>query len=131
METFVVALPCEASRLFELRRRFAAWLETTSLPGDLTDVVVLATHEAAANPIQHANSCESVTVAAQVAENTLVVNVTVAAQDWQEDTNDGKDTLGMVLIRGLMPQVEIQTRAGERVVRMLHPLPSSDGLATS
>jgi anti-sigma regulatory factor (Ser/Thr protein kinase) len=131
MDTFVVTLPCEASRLIELRRRFATWLETSSLPDDLTDLVVLATHEAAANPIQHATSCESVTVAAKVDHETLIVEVTAASPDWKANSNYPEDALGMTLIRGIIPQVEIHARANETVVRMLHPLPGSANVETT
>ena len=55
MEVFLVTLPCDVSRLVELRRDLGEWLDQTDLGDAMRSSVVLATHEAAANAIQHAN----------------------------------------------------------------------------
>jgi anti-sigma regulatory factor (Ser/Thr protein kinase) len=70
MDAFVARLPCEVSRLAALRRDLNGWLAETDLPDRVRSSVVLATHEAAANAIEHATPCESVEVRAAIDEET-------------------------------------------------------------
>ena len=75
MDAFVARVPCEVSRLAALRRDLNGWLAETDLPDRIRSSVVLATHEAAANAIEHATPCESVEVRAEIDEENLTVAV--------------------------------------------------------
>ena len=88
---------------------------------DARDAVVLATHEAAANAMEHARGAGRVTVRGEVEEDAVMVVVTNAG-DWREPVHlDGRGR-GMALIRALMSDVDIETDSRRCVVRMRRAL---------
>jgi serine/threonine-protein kinase RsbW len=118
MEAFAAKLPCEASRLAELRRRLGEWLDASELPDPLRSSVVLATHEAAANAIEHAVPCEVIEVRAAIDAETLTVAVTDSGVWKHANLDDDERGRGLMMISVLMPQVEITTEPTGTTVRM-------------
>ncbi len=122
MDAFVAKLPCELWRLAALRRDLDGWLAKRHLSDRIRSSVVLATHEAAANAIQHAAPCEWVEVRAGIDEE----NLTVAVRDtgvWKHATLDNDERgRGLIMITALVPRVEIITQPDGTIVRMTAPL---------
>ena len=121
MDAFVARLPCEVSRLAALRRDLGGWLAETDLSDRIRSSIVLATHEAAANAIEHATPCESVEVRAAIDEE----NLTVAVRDtgvWKQANLDNDERgRGLIMITALIPHVEIVTEPSGTTVRMIAP----------
>jgi serine/threonine-protein kinase RsbW len=120
-EGFNAVLPLDSGRLEPLRRRVGSWLDAAGVADDARDAVVLATHEAAANAMEHAQGAGRVTVRGKVEEDVIVVVVTNAG-DWREpEHRDGRGR-GLALIRAVMSDVDIETDSRRCVVRMRRAL---------
>jgi len=76
MEAFEASLSLDPWHLRGLRRELAAWLERASVADEICEAIILATHEAAANAIEHADPGTEVTVKGVRADNKLMVMVT-------------------------------------------------------
>jgi anti-sigma regulatory factor (Ser/Thr protein kinase) len=122
METFVATLPRELSRLGELRRDLGAWLDQTELSEELRNAIILSTHEAAANAIEHAETCNAVEIRAAIEEDELTVAVTDAGT-WKHASFDNDERgRGLMMISVLMPHVEIISKPDGTTIRMSAPL---------
>jgi anti-sigma regulatory factor (Ser/Thr protein kinase) len=122
MDAFVATLPCELTRLRELRHDLAAWLDQTDLSDELRSSVVLAAHEAAANAIEHAEPCLSVEVRAAIDRGNLTVVVTDTGV-WKHASIDNDERgRGLMMISVLMPHVEITSEPRGTTIRMSAPL---------
>ena len=117
MEPFEATLPPDLARLRDLRHALAAWLERVGITGRDRDAVVLATHEAAANGIQHAAA--RVTVRGVRDEEKLLVVVSNTGR-WRgrprDETRSGGS--GLTVIRGLMSHLDINVGEGRTTLRM-------------
>lgn len=122
MEAFEAALPCELTRLAELRRDLGAWLDQIDLSEELRSSVILATHEAAANAIEHAVPCESVEVRAAIERDRLTVTVTDTGAWKHASFDDDERGRGLMMISVLMPQVEITSEPHGTTIRMHVPM---------
>jgi serine/threonine-protein kinase RsbW len=116
MEPFEVSLPPDLLRLRELRKALAAWLETVDVPPSQRDPVVLATHEAAANSIEHA--CGRVTVRAVRDPDKVIVVVTNSGRWKGPNPPKVERGSGMVLMQGLMSRFEIRVDPERTTLRM-------------
>ncbi len=122
MEVFIASLPCELTRLGELRRDLGRWLDQTELSDKLRSSVILATHEAAANAIEHAEPCVTVEVHAAIERNSLSVAVTDTGT-WKHARFDNHERgRGLTMISALMPHVEIISEPHGTTIRMRAPL---------
>ena len=101
-----------------MRRELAAWLARIRVAGDVRDEIILATHEAAANAIEHARPGSEVTVrAARDADKVLVV--VTNSGEWKEPRFvDDRRGRGLALMKRLMSDLEIQVKSQRTVVRM-------------
>lgn len=118
----MATLPCEVSRLAELRRDLGEWLEEKDLGDAIRSSVVLATHEAAANAIQHAKPCEAVKIRAAIDGDSLTIAVTDTGIWKHASFDDDERGRGLMMISVLMPHVEITTEPSGTTVRMRAPL---------
>jgi anti-sigma regulatory factor (Ser/Thr protein kinase) len=75
----------------------------------------LATHEAAANAVEHAQAGVVVTVSRDGNRVTVVVR---NAGGWNEPDGDKYRGRGLILMRGLMSLVEVGSRPDGSVIRM-------------
>ncbi len=122
MEAFVATLPCDLTELAELRRALGAWLDQSELSDELRSSVVLATHEAAANAIEHAEPCKAVEVRAAIERERLTVAVTDTGT-WKHASFDNDERgRGLLMISVLMRQVEITSEPHGTTIRMRAPL---------
>jgi serine/threonine-protein kinase RsbW len=118
IEPFESSLSLDLFLLGGLRRELAAWLARIHVAGDVRDEIILATHEAAANAIEHARSGSEVTVRAVRDANKVIVVVTNSGR-WAEPRSlDEARGRGLTLIKQLMSDLEIQVKSQRTVVRM-------------
>jgi anti-sigma regulatory factor (Ser/Thr protein kinase) len=75
MQRLEFTLPHDTRVLASLRETLAAWLERVGVPDADSVSVVLATHEAAANAIEHADSVAPVAIEARFADGTVSVEI--------------------------------------------------------
>jgi anti-sigma regulatory factor (Ser/Thr protein kinase) len=86
--------------------------------GDVRDEIILATHEAAANAIEHARMGTEVSVRG-VRDADKVIIVVANSGEWTEPRSlDERRGRGLTLITKLMSDLEIQAKSQRTVVRM-------------
>jgi serine/threonine-protein kinase RsbW len=118
IEHFETSLNLDLSRLRALRRQLAAWLERMSVPAEVRDDVILATHEAAANAIEHAELGSEVTVKGVQDEGSVLVIVTNSGVWKRPRSSDEMRGRGLALMQALMSELEVQVRNRRTVLRM-------------
>lgn len=118
MDPFEASLSQDLSLLGGLRRELAAWLAQVQVVGGLMDDIILATHEAAANAIEHARTGTEVTIRG-VRDESKVVIVVANSGGWKKPRSvyemRGR---GLTLMKQLMSDLEIQVKSQSTVVRM-------------
>lgn len=121
MDEFHFTLPVDAVFLASLRRELGAWLETVGVGDQQRDDLVLATHEAAANAIEHGASSDQVWVDAFFFGGEITVEV---HDNGQWNTSSEERGRGLVLAERLVSHVEILRDAQGTTLRLLsHSLP--------
>ena len=116
---FQAELPPDLAQLRLLRRRLADWLAETGVEPRAGEAIVLATHEAAGNAIQHAAASVIVLAARDRAGLTVIVR---NAGTWKEFDGSEYRGRGLPLMRELMSSVHIASANGESVVEMRRTL---------
>lgn len=117
-----LVLPTDPRSLRELRVSLAGWLASQGLSEASTRAIVLATHEAAANAIEHSGTRRGATVRARIEGRTARVEVKNEG-DWKPATfDDDERGRGLLLITALMSGFEIDTDATGTTIRMVHPV---------
>jgi anti-sigma regulatory factor (Ser/Thr protein kinase) len=113
-------LPPDAGVLAPLRQALAAWLERAGVAEHHRASVVLATHEAVANAIEHAESVEPVQVEARFADGTVTIEIRDRGR-WKTQAHaDDERGRGLLLIKQLVTAVEIQTQPAGTTLRLLY-----------
>ena len=125
MEPFETNLSLDLFLLRGLRRELAAWLARIRVKGDVRDEIILATHEAAANAIEHARRGSEVTVRG-VRDADKVIIVVANSGTWNEPrSSDESRGRGLALIKEVMSDLEIHVKSQRTVVRMRKDLSAS------
>ena len=115
---FETSLSLDLSLLGGLRRALAAWLAQVQVVGGVSDDIILATHEAAANAIEHARLGSEVTIRG-VRDATKVIIVVTNNGGWKKPRSvDEMRGRGLALMKDLMSDLEIQVKSQRTVVRM-------------
>jgi anti-sigma regulatory factor (Ser/Thr protein kinase) len=117
VEDFHASYPCEVSRLRELRVGLAEWCDDREID---SDIVILATHEAAANAIKHA--CRSFEVSARLEDETVLIEVRDSGRKPADGDALVEQQIGLSLIRVLMDHVEIRDAGTMATIRMMRTL---------
>ena len=120
MESFYATLPLDFGHLGDLRRALTAWLSDAGVPDARRAGAVLATHEAAANAIEHADSDGPIEVRAQLCDGTLTIEVSDSGR-WKAPTHlpaDDERGMGLSVIEGLVSELEIRTDSHGTTLRM-------------
>jgi serine/threonine-protein kinase RsbW len=123
MEPLEVSLHLDLSLLRGMRRDLATWLGKVGVPDEIRDEVILATHEAAANAIEHADLDTEVTVRMLESDGKIIVHVLNRGQWRPPRSAEEMRGRGLSLIEQLMSDVDIQATRGCTMVRMLRELP--------
>jgi anti-sigma regulatory factor (Ser/Thr protein kinase) len=85
--------------------------------------LVLATHEAVANAVEHGRAGHSVTIRGRIENGNVTVEVSDDG-DWQEATFDNEERgRGLMLIAGLMDEFELLSTRPGTTVRMVRGTP--------
>ena len=105
--------------LAPLRHSLDAWLERGGMSEHSRDAVILATHEAVANAIQHSGTDDRIRVRADAKPDGLTIEV---ADDgtWRipDDPPQLERGRGLDLIRSLVSDATIHTDTGGTTVRL-------------
>ena len=119
MASFSVSLPAEPASLLRLRNELQRWLEQTGVPTDLAFGVVAAASEAASNAVEHAEGPREpvVELEAEYHQDLLTVRVRDHGR-WREPRFDSGRNRGLLLISGLMSEVDIDRSGKGTVVTM-------------
>ena len=120
MEPFATTLWSDAASLRHLRRSLAEWLqETAAVPIHARDAIVLATHEAAANGIQHGTAGSSVTIDGRVFGDRVVVEV-VSAGCWGAHGRATSELRGrgLTLMHAVVSEMETDMQPERTTVRL-------------
>ena len=125
IEPFETSLALDLFLLRGLRRELTAWLASIRVGGDVRDEIILATHEAAANAIEYARRGSEVTVRG-VRDLDKVIIVVANSGEWKEPRSlDEMRGRGLILVKQLMSDLEIQVKSQRTVVRMRKDLSAS------
>jgi anti-sigma regulatory factor (Ser/Thr protein kinase) len=101
-------------KLRGMRHLLVSWLEATGASEAVRGAVMLATHEAAANAMEHGQPESPVTVtASQGDDGGFIVEVT-SHGGWREP-EPGHTGRGLTMMRELMSEVTIQPRTSVRM----------------
>ena len=115
MEPFITTVSGDKTLLRDLRHSLTFWLELAGAPAEAQTSIVLATHEAAANAIEHGDTGGSVLVTAEPeGEGGFVVVVRNDGGWKQESVRDGRGR-GLAMMHELMSDVGITTTTTVRM----------------
>jgi anti-sigma regulatory factor (Ser/Thr protein kinase) len=122
VKPYLTRLDSDLGALAAMRRSLASWLERTGMPEPPLEAVVLATHEAVVNSIQHAGASGPVEVRASHELDEWVVEVEDDGHWKTRDVPRPDDRgRGIDLMRALVSRVEIITNGGGTLVRLHEP----------
>ena len=125
IEPFETSLSLDLFLLRGMRRELATWLASVRVVGDVRDEIILATHEAAANAIEHARPGSEVTVRA-VRDADKVIVVVTNSGGWKPPRSlEEMRGRGLILMKQVMSDLEIQAKSQSTVVRMRKDLSAS------
>ena len=120
MGVFSVKVELSLTALALLRHSLDAWLQQCGMTEPPRAAVVLATHEALANAIQHSKSADPIVVYAEARSNEFVIEVTDRGH-WQTAASppDEQRGRGLPMIRELVSAAQILTDENGTTVRLL------------
>jgi len=125
IEPFEVTLSLDLFLLRGLRRELREWLLRNHVAEDSRDEIILATHEAAANAIEHAQIGSEVTIRGVRKLSKVVIVVTNTGEWARPRSPDEARGRGLDLMKQLMTDLEIQAKPQRTVVRMWKDLARS------
>lgn len=124
METFSIVLLPEFHHLQALRKSLRVWIQSTGLEGTAQEALILATHEAAANAIEHAGPDAQIEIEATLDDHRVTIEIRDNGH-WKErhgtSRQDREGGMGLALIAGLMPYMELIHNANGTTLRITHP----------
>lgn len=122
MNPFRQTISPDVSRLAPLRRALSTWLERAGVADPPRADVVLATHEAAANAIEHGNPEQPFAVRGEIIDQVLTIEISDTGR-W-EGRRLGSDERGrgLMLIEALVTKMEIEIGGGGTTFRLLQQL---------
>ena len=122
IETFQTTLAPDLSLLASLRHALELWLEEVGVADPPRSELVLATHEAAANAIEHAASIVADRDPGRRAAATVVVEIRDHGR-WQERRDENEERgRGLKLIESLVSAVKIETDEDGTTLRLLQKI---------
>lgn len=120
MQRFEFMLQPELAALASLRHALTDWLGRARLEeGDRANVL-LATHEAAANALEHGASSEPVVVYAWIVDSLVTVEIRDRGRWKVQSFTDEERGRGLILIENLVSAVEICTDDRGTLLRLLY-----------
>jgi anti-sigma regulatory factor (Ser/Thr protein kinase) len=113
--------PALATQLSRVRSQVAAWATSMGMNGDAVDDLVLATHEALANVVDHAypgGSGVATVKAERSAPDELLVSVSDRGHWRKPPADPGRRGHGLTIIARLAKHVEVRRGEGGTTVAM-------------
>ena len=120
LQAFEFMLQPEFAALASLRRALSAWLALARVEERARVDVVLATHEAAANALEHSDLAQPVAVYAQLADSLVTVEISNQGGWKVPSFTDNDRGRGLLLIDKLVSELEIQTDDRGTTLRLLY-----------
>lgn len=96
----------------------AAWLTQVDVTGVVSDDIILATHEAAVNAIEHARLGTEVTIRGARDDYKVIMVITNSGEWKKARSAEEMRGRGLILMKQLMSELEIQVKSRRTVVRM-------------
>ena len=122
----VVRMPAEPHVLAPLRQTLRRWMRAVGAPHDVVNDVLVASGEACANVIQHAYGAGEGTLEMELDMVADHVEVTVRDRGgWRPPVGEDGGR-GLMLMRGFMDEVDVDTGPDGTVVRMRRRLPGTN-----
>jgi anti-sigma regulatory factor (Ser/Thr protein kinase) len=120
-------IPAHPNRLAEVRRRLAAWLTAHGASRAEANDIVLATHEAAMNAIEHAYGPgdAEITVSAELHGDGIEISIHDSGR-WRESRSEHRGR-GRSIMSALMDDVSIDTSPTGSTVRLRRRLDDPEG----
>jgi anti-sigma regulatory factor (Ser/Thr protein kinase) len=114
---FEIRIPARIEELRRLRHALTRWLEGQGTPSDVGADVALATHEAAANAVEHAYPREPGDLVVRAGHDDGVLVVIIADEGrWRPPSRTDQRGRGLTLMHNLMDSVQIDpSPSGTRV----------------
>jgi anti-sigma regulatory factor (Ser/Thr protein kinase) len=104
----------DLSQLVAFRGSIASWLDAAGIDRETRNDIVLASHEALANAMEHGQE-ELVKVHAEIADDSVTVSVSNAG-DWRPPIFNDHRGRGLIVIRALMTNVDVDATSNVSVV---------------
>lgn len=115
MTAFAATLAHGPAELRGMRHLLLSWLELAGAPESVRGAVILATHEAAANAMEHGQPESPVTVTASQGEDGGFTVEVMNHGGWREPEL-GHNGRGLAMMNELMSEVAIQTSTNVRML---------------
>jgi anti-sigma regulatory factor (Ser/Thr protein kinase) len=112
------AMDARAQSLLMIRRAVTRWLEDLEVPPAVATEIVMAVHEAAANVVEHAYGPTGGTITITAKREGDQVDVLVRDSGTWRGSSRGDRGNGLLLMRGLMDSVLVDTSADGTVVQL-------------
>lgn len=115
----LLTFPTEDVDLRGVRRVVGDWLDTQGVSVTTSTALVLATHEAVANALEHGKDGHSVTVRGRIDNGDVTVEVSDDG-DWQTATfEDHERGRGLMMIAALTDEFELSSNRPGTTIRMV------------
>ena len=105
----------DLSQLRAFRVSVASWLDAAGVNRETRDDIVLATHEAVANAMEHALEDGPIRLRGEIAKDAVTVSVSNAG-DWRAPNSNDARGRGLAVIRALMTRVDVEAGSHVSVV---------------
>ena len=116
---FGLTFPPEDVHLGGVRRAVGDWLDQQTISVEARNALVLATHEAVANAIEHGEAGHTVTVRGRLDNGIITIEVSDEG-GWQEATFDDEERgRGIMLIAALTDEFELSSNGPGTTLRMM------------
>ena len=120
--TFQKTLSPDLELLAPFRHLLSSWLRQVGVAEPPRSALVLATHEAVANAIEHARTSAPIEVRARISAATVAVEVKDHGS-WRERPSVNEERgRGLELIEGLVSAVKIETEESGTTLRLLQQI---------
>jgi len=114
------SVPADSAQLAAVRHSVSAWLETEGVADPARADVVLATHEATANAVEHSSSETPVVIVGRIERGMIAIEVSDEGS-WRPPELNEERGRGLLMIASLVSKVSVQNDSSGTTVRLLHP----------
>jgi anti-sigma regulatory factor (Ser/Thr protein kinase) len=122
MEVFRATVAADIACLGALRHSLTAWLEHAGVTEPPRSDVVLATHEAAANAIEHSGTRTPIGVQGDITDRTVSIEISDAGQWKPGGPPSDERGRGLALITALVTKLEVRKNELGTTLRLMQRL---------